>query len=158
MADRQGRRPADAKATGMTLLPIHNIAGLTAIIAGYVAVFSLKGMKLHRKSGIVFVYAMVVLSLTGTVIAAMRNQPASVIGGGLAFYLVITSLLTVRPRDQGFHWVDAGATVIGIAVGTFSIKLGVDAVNSPTGAVHGVPAGMIFLFATVAMVGALGDA
>jgi uncharacterized membrane protein len=142
----------------MTLLPMHIIAGLTALVAGYVAVFSLKGMKLHRKSGIVFVYAMVILSITGALIAAIRNQPANIIGGGLAFYLVTTALLTVRTREKEFRWVDAAATLIGIAVGTFSVKLGVDALNHPTGTIHGVPAGMIFLFATVALLGALGDA
>ena len=48
----------------MSLLPIHTVAGLIAIVAGFVAVFALKGMKLHRKSGMIFVYAMVILSLS----------------------------------------------------------------------------------------------
>jgi uncharacterized membrane protein len=141
----------------MTLLPIHIIAGLIAIVAGFIAVYALKGARLHRKSGMIFVYSMWVLSLTGAVIAAVKHQPASVIGGSLAFYLVTTALLTVRRRDDAFHWTDAGALVVGVAVGVFAIRIGLDARNGVTGTSKGVPAAMLFLFATVALLGALGD-
>ncbi len=141
----------------MTLLPIHIVAGLIAIVAGYVSVFALKGAKLHRKSGMVFVYSMLVLAATGAVMAALKNQPANVIGGSLAFYLVSTGLLTVQRRDQEFHLIDAAATLVGIAVGILSIKFGIDGLNSASGTINGVPPGMIFFFAAVALIGALGD-
>jgi uncharacterized membrane protein len=141
----------------MTLLPIHIIAGSIAIVAGFISVFAVKGLKLHRKSGIIFVYSMLVLSITGAVIAIVKNQPPSVIGGSLALYFVITGLLTVRPRDQRFHWVDAAALVVGVMVGASALKLGFDALHSPTGTMSGVPSVMMFIFATVAMIGALGD-
>lgn len=141
----------------MTLLPIHIGAGLIAIVAGFIAVFALKGARLHRKSGTIFVYAMLVLSLTGAVIAALKHQPASVIGGSLAFYLVTTALLTVRRRDRAFAWIDVGALLIALAVGVFATRVGLDALNSATGTSRGVPAGMLFLFASVAFLGALGD-
>jgi len=80
----------------MSLLPIHIIAGSIAIIAGFISVFSVKGLKLHRKSGMVFVYSMVVLGLSGAVIATLKDQPPNIIGGILAFYMVITAFLTVR--------------------------------------------------------------
>lgn len=57
----------------MTLLPIHIIAGSIAIIAGFISVFAVKGLKLHRKSGMIFVYSMLVLSVTGAVIAVVKN-------------------------------------------------------------------------------------
>ena len=140
----------------MTLLPIHIIAGLIAIVAGFVSVFALKGAKLHRKSGMIFVYAMLILSVTGAVIATLKHQPASVVGGSLAFYMVTTALLTVRPRDQRFHWIDAGLLLLGVTVSGYAGKIGFDAVNS-AGKSDGVPAGMLFLFATVALLAALGD-
>ena len=141
----------------MTLLPIHIIAGSIAIVAGFISVFSVKGLKLHRKSGIVFVYSMIVLSLTGAVIAVIKEQPPSIVGGLLAFYLVITALLTVRARDQSLHLIDAAAAVLAIAIGLFSIKLGLDGLKSGGGNMSGVPSAMLFLFATVALLGALGD-
>lgn len=139
------------------MLPIHIAAGLIAIVAGFISVFALKGATLHRKSGMLFVYAMLVLSLTGAAIAAVKHQPASVIGGSLAFYLVTTALLTVRRRDHAFHWMDAGAVLLAIAVGALAIKVGVDALSSASGSSKGVPAAMLFLFATVALLGAMGD-
>jgi uncharacterized membrane protein len=141
----------------VSLLPVHIIAGSIAIIAGFISVFALKGAKLHRKSGMIFVYSMLVLSITGAVIATLRHQTANIIGGSLAFYMVTTALLTVRPRDRWSRWADAGALVIGAAVGGFAMKSGFDAVNTPSGTLNGVPAGMMFFFATVALLAAVGD-
>ena len=143
--------------TGTFLLPIHIIGGSIAIIAGFISVFAVKGLKLHRKSGMIFVYSMVVLSLTGAVIAILRNQPPNIIGGSLALYMVITAFLTVRPRDDRSRWIDAAAVVVGIMVAAAAIKFGFDAANSATGNMNGVPAGMMFLFGTVATLGVLGD-
>ncbi|HEX3534887.1 MAG TPA: DUF2306 domain-containing protein [Gemmatimonadaceae bacterium] len=141
----------------MVLLPIHIIAGSIAIIAGFISVFSVKGLKLHRKTGIVFVYSMIVLALSGAAIATLRNQPPNIIGGSLAFYMVVTAFLTVRPRDEWSRWVDIGVLVIGITVGAAAIKIGLDAQNSPTGTMSGVPSFMMFLFGGVALLAALGD-
>jgi hypothetical protein len=141
----------------MTLLPVHIIAGSIAIIAGFISVFAVKGLKLHRRSGMVFVYAMVVLSLTATVIATLKHQPPNIIGGSLAFYMVTTALLTVRPRDERSRWIDIGALVVGMGVGAAAIKIGFDALNSPTGTMNGVPYPMMFIFGTVALIAALSD-
>ena len=141
----------------MSLLPVHIIAGSIAIIAGFISVFSVKGLKLHRKSGVVFVYSMVVLALSGAVIATLKDQPPNIIGGVLAFYMVTTAFLTVRPRDERSRWIDLGALVVGATVGAAAIRIGLDALKSPTGTMNGVPSAMLFLFGTVALVAALGD-
>jgi len=141
----------------MMLLPIHIIAGSVAILAGFVSVFALKGAKLHRRSGMVFVYAMLVLALTAGTLAFLKHQPGNVIGSALTFYLVTTALLTVRRRDREFHSIDLAAMLIAAAVGILSIKVGIDGLNSATGTVNGVPPGMIFFFASVALLAALGD-
>jgi hypothetical protein len=143
--------------TGTFLLPIHIIGGSIAIIAGFISVFAVKGLKLHRKSGMIFVYSMMVLSLTGAVIATLRHQPPNIIGGSLAFYMVITAFLTVRPRDQWSRRMDAGALLIGAAVSVLIIKLGFDALNTVTGKMNGVPAGMMLFMGSVAVVATLGD-
>ena len=140
----------------MTLLPVHIVAGLIAIVSGYIAIFAVKGAKLHRKSGVIFVYSMLILAFTGAVLGVLKGQPGNASGGALTFYLVATALLTVR-RDQSFHWIEVTATVVAIAVGTLTLMAGVEALNSPRGRLNGVPFGMIFFMGTVTMLAALGD-
>ena len=52
------------------MLAIHIIAGSLGLIAGYIALYSAKGAPLHRKAGMVFVYAMLTMCFGGVVMAA----------------------------------------------------------------------------------------
>ncbi|HKY53041.1 MAG TPA: hypothetical protein VJM08_01995, partial [Anaerolineales bacterium] len=104
---------------------LHIIGGLIGLTSGALALSSPKGATLHRKSGIIFVYAMLLLSFTGVVIAALLPERISVIAGMLTFYLVITALLTVRRRPQGFDWIVAGAMVFAWIIGLPSIAFAI---------------------------------
>jgi uncharacterized membrane protein len=141
----------------MILLPIHIIAGLIAIAAGFVALYTVKGMKLHRRSGNIFVYSMLILAGTGATIATIRSQPANIIGGLISFYLVTTGVLTLRARDEKFHWVDAASLLAAIALAVFSTRLAFQIARSPTGTMNGVPPAPLFAFAAVATLAAAGD-
>jgi uncharacterized membrane protein len=141
----------------MILLPIHIISGLIAIGSGFIAAFVVKGMKVHRRSGMVFVYSMLTLSLSGAAIATIRSQPANIIGGLISFYLVITGFLTVRPRADGFPWVDSVAMALGILVAFLSIRLGLTVYHSPSGKINGVPSAPLFVFGAVGLLAVGGD-
>lgn len=104
------------------MLPLHVIGGVIAIASGFLALFVVKGAGLHRKSGTVFVYAMLVMSLSGAVVAVGRPGTAMNIPAGLiTAYLVITSLLTVRPPSAGLRRAERGAMVAAFALGLSSI-------------------------------------
>ena len=141
----------------MILLPIHIIAGLIAIAAGFVALYTVKGMKRHRKSGTVFVYAMLVLAGTGATIAAIKSQPANVMGGLMSIYLVTTGVLTLRARDGAMRVIDAASLAAAIALAFLSTRLAFEIARSPTGTMNGVPPAPLFAFAAVATLGAIGD-
>lgn len=141
----------------MSLLPIHIIAGSIAIVAGFISVFALKGAKLHRKSGMIFVYSMTVLSITGAVIAIIRNQPSNVVGGSVAFYMVTTAVLTVHQRSRWSRLIDAGALLGGAAVFGFALTIGLAGLKTAAGTLDGVPGGMMFFFAGIVLIAALGD-
>lgn len=79
----------------------------------------------------IFVYAMLFMSSSGAVMAVLKPQRLSVIAGVLTFYLVITALLTVRRRVVGFHWIDLGAMLVALTVGTASVRLGFKAWTVP---------------------------
>ena len=89
------------------------VAGL-GLLVGYIALFSVKGLKLHRESGVLFVYAMVVMAGLGALIAVVQGGEASVIGGLLAGYLVITALTTVRPPEANPRWLAVGAMLLAL--------------------------------------------
>ena len=141
----------------MNLLPLHIAAGAVAIAAGAVALYSLKGSSLHRKCGMVFVYAMVLMTLTALVMAVLAGVRFSAMQALLTFYLVTTALLTLRQRIQKFSLVNLGAMILALSVGVYDVVLGLEASASPKGAVDDVPAAMIFIFGGFALLGAMGD-
>jgi uncharacterized membrane protein len=98
------------------LILLHIAAGLTAIAAGAVALMAPKGATLHRRSGTVFVCAMLFMSASGAGIAVFRAQPVNIVAGSFTFYLVTTAWLTVR-RPAGARWLDLGALLLALAVG-----------------------------------------
>jgi len=139
------------------LLPIHILAGLTSLTAGFIALYALKGARLHKKSGIVFVYAMLIMAAAGAWIAVLKSQPANVAGGIITLYLVTTGLTTLRARDGRSRSIDAFAMLIALGISVFSLQVALDAVRSPTGTINGVPPQPMFMFAIVALLAAAGD-
>lgn len=138
----------------MTLLPIHIIGGVLALVFGYVALYAAKGGTLHRKSGMLFVYAMVTLSLSGAVMEALNKSMTSVnvVAGLMTFYFVTTALRTVRPRLQALSWIDGAAVMFALAVSVLAFKAGFELVKS------GRPeAGPSFIFGVVGLLAAAGD-
>jgi len=136
---------------------LHIGAGLIGLVSGAVALYALKGANLHRKSGMIFVYAMLFMSSTGAVMAALKPQRLSLIAGVLTFYLVVTALLTVRRRVVGFHWIDLGAMLVALTAGIAGIRLGSEALASATGKIDGLPATPAFVLGAVALLAALLD-
>jgi hypothetical protein len=141
----------------MILLPIHIIAGLIGLAAGAVALLTRKGAKLHRQSGMIFVYSMLTMSATGAVMAALHFDRVTTIAGGLTFYLVTTALLTVRRPPIKLQWIEPVAMLVGLTVGIASISLGVEALNNGTGTIDTYPAELVFIFGIVALLAAFGD-
>jgi len=135
---------------------LHIVAGSTALASGAVALYALKGAMLHRKSGMLFVLAMLVMSASGAVMAVLKPEMLSVIAGVLTFYLVITALLTVR-RPAGSRWIDFGAMLVALTIGIAGIYFGFEALNSPTGTKDGFPAPPYFIFGAVALLAGLLD-
>lgn len=138
---------------------IHIIAGLLALIAGAVALYAAKGSTLHRKSGMIFVIAMLVLTSTAVVMAAFLSpNRVNVVAGVLTFYLVCTALLTVRRPVGQTRRLVTGFMLLALAGSAYAFFLGFDALNTADGKVDKVPAPAIFMFAIVGLAGALLDA
>ena len=134
------------------ILPAHIVAGGLALVFGYVALFSRKGATLHRRSGTVFVFAMVAMSLSGAAIAAVNASPVSVVAGLLTFYFVVTALLTVRRRPHESHWIDRAAALVALTISVLAFKTGFEL--SSGGRPETAP---MFIFGVMGLLAASGD-
>jgi len=141
------------------MLIIHIVAGLLALAAGALALAATKGSPLHRRSGLVFAAAMLVMTSSAVVVAAfLRPNPGNVVAGTLTFYLVATGVLTVwRPLPHARGWA-AGLMLMGFAAGGVAFALARVAAAQPNGALDGIPAAPIYLFGIVGISAALLDA
>jgi uncharacterized membrane protein len=134
------------------VLPAHIAAGALALVFGYLALYAAKGATLHRKSGLLFVGAMVVMSLSGALIAALSSSSVSVVAGLLTFYFVTTALLTVRPRSEQSHRLDVGAMLVALTVSILAFRIGFELAGS--GRPETAP---MFIFGIVGVLAAIGD-
>jgi uncharacterized membrane protein len=137
---------------------VHITAGSLALLAGYVALYASKGATLHRKSGMIFVYAMLTMSLGGLTIATVRGvAPAINIPVGLlTAYLVITSLTTIRPLPAGSGWLAIGGMLVACGIFLTDLTFGIQGLANG-GKRDGIPVFPFFMFALVALLGAVGD-
>lgn len=140
------------------LLPIHIAAGGLAIVLGAVALSVKKGGTIHRRVGLLFVYAMVVLGTTASLLG-FRKSPTdgNVFGGLMTGYFVVTALMTVRPVSPWTRRINVAMLPVAVGLALIDIAGGVKAFNSPRGLLNGVPFPMLFFIATVMIVAATGD-
>lgn len=141
----------------MSLVIVHIVAGFSAVIAGVVALFVMKGGGLHRTAGSVFVWSIVVMGTLGAIIAASRLdvpvQRINIVAGLFVAYLATTSLLTVRPLDRPWIDVIAACIAFGVAAGAFVMAL--VALAQPR--VSWFPAVPATIFGSIALLAAAGD-
>ena len=135
----------------------HFIAGLIGLASGVVALAVLKGGPLHRKSGMIFAYAMLLVAVSGIVMATVRSQKLNLLGGLLTFYMVTTAVARVRRRVQQFHWAAIGALLLAVTIGVLGITFGIEASNSASGRIDGLPPAPAFMFGAVLLLAAMGD-
>jgi hypothetical protein len=139
------------------VIAVHVAAGGVALVAGFIALFAAKGAPVHRKTGIVFVYAMIVMGLLGAAVAAAEATEISVVAGLVCAYLVVTGMATVRPPASGARLLNVGAMLWGLTLGTASLTLGVWSLVFASGRIDGLPAQVAVMFGTVALLGGLSD-
>ena len=140
---------------------IHIIAGCLGLLGGYVALYSAKGGTVHRRSGMLFVYAMLVMAVAGMTIALVRDKAPDINlpAGLITSYMLFTSLMTVRPPAIGAdrrRWLDVGAMLVALGVGVTMLAFGIEAIANG-GKRNGFPAFPYLLFATFGLLGVAGD-
>src|SRR5882724_5845466 len=140
------------------VLSIHIAAGGLAIVLGAMALLVKKGGTIHRRSGLLFVYAMLVLGTTAALLGFRKSATdGNVIGGLMTVYFIGTALTTVRPVSAWTRSSNIAAVTVAVGLALVDIAGGVKAFNSPRGLLNGVPFVMHFFIAGVMILAATGD-
>ena len=138
------------------LLYLHIAGGYVAVIAGYAALFSKKGGWLHRRAGLVFVGAILLMGL-GAAYVGLAKDLITWTGGITTPYFVITALTTVRRKGEPNRVLDAALMLIPIGFGLNAIRGGITVWPMPGRQFQGVPAIMMFISGGLLLMAAAGD-
>ncbi|MDX2179493.1 MAG: DUF2306 domain-containing protein [Bryobacteraceae bacterium] len=139
------------------LLPVHVAAGGLAMVFGFTALFAKKGGTIHRRAGLSFVCSMLVMAATAAILGVRAGQTGNVFAALMTMYFVITAFATVRPESPWSRRLIAAAVPVALAVALADIAGGVEAFNSPRGALKGVPFQMFFFLASILILAAICD-
>jgi uncharacterized membrane protein len=142
------------------LLTVHIIAGSLGILSGFLALGVAKGGTLHRRSGRVFVYAMITMALVGAFIAGVWRVATfgNVPIGIFTAYLVATSLSSVRPPDEvRARRMDMTLMIVVLVIVVSLVTAGFIAAASPTKRLSTFPPAPFFVFGTLAFIAWAGD-
>jgi uncharacterized membrane protein len=143
------------------VLIIHIAAGAMAVILGAIALIARKGSDVHRRIGMAFVYAMVTMGTSASILELLkapgRRAPANMVAAFMTIYFVVSAVVTVRPPSPRTRWITVGGFVIATTVAIILLTQGVRAYNTPRGFLGGVPFFMFFFLATILLLGAAGD-
>jgi hypothetical protein len=139
-------------------LLIHVGTGSLGFLSGAVALTARKGDTLHRVAGTVFFLAMLTTAASASILALGIHQNGNAVGGIFTFYLVATAWATVRRTSEGIGIFDFAGVAVAAAAAAAEVGFGLQAVNSPTGQLDGLPPPPYFLIGMVAALAALSDA
>ena len=135
----------------------HIAAGGVSIIAGFIALYASKGAPLHRRAGLVFVYAMLGMVAAGMALTIVRQAaPALNLSAGLlTAVLVVTALTALRPRTSVTRGVEWAGTAGALVVAASNLFFGYEAIVGVGR--DGMPAFPFFMFGVVASLAVVGD-
>ena len=97
-----------------SILILHVAAGTTALLVGLVPMCSQKGSKLHNRTGLVYVWCMIIVAITALLVCVLK--PFSTFRlfltgiAVLSFYLCMTGWRITKQKKSGPAWTDKTLT------------------------------------------------
>ena len=128
---------------------IHIAGGSVALLAGAAALSLRKGSRPHALAGYWFFAGMLVLTATGSLIAAFASERGTTLIGILTFYLVATAWMAARHRDGRAGRFELAGFFIALACAGVMASFGLMASASPTGRLDSLPAAAHYPFAAL---------
>lgn len=139
------------------LLPVHILAGSIALLSGFGALALRKGSRNHALAGSWFFGSMLVMTLTGAAVAALKPERGTAVIGIFTAYLVATSWAAARRRSGEAERFELYGLVAAIGCALAMASFSAIGFVSANGRVDSLPAGVHIPFAVVATLAAALD-
>ncbi|WP_125778953.1 hypothetical protein [Pseudoalteromonas rubra] len=140
----------------MTMLA-HIITGTLAIVAGVIALTVAKGKSLHASAGTWFVYTMLIMAISGTLIALFQPMIITAIAGIFTTYLVLSAWLAVKTKPNTRGKFDYVMPVCSLLIILACLYFSGQAGTSQAEIKHGISAYDYYFFVLLAGLSFLGD-
>lgn len=95
---------------------LHVVFGTIALLSGVISIAVKKGGKLHRRAGNTYVVTMLVMAISGLLLALKVPVWITVMAGSMTTYLVASAWLTVRRPDDRQVWLERAVFLLGVTV------------------------------------------
>jgi len=139
------------------LVHLHIIMGAFALISGITAFSVQKGASLHKKSGLIFVVTMLIMSSTGAFLAALNGEKLNIVAGCLTFYLVATAYLVVHPFKNNDRFYNTLLMVFGLMVGVSGMIVATSILDDGGTKIDGQPTQVLVVFSAIALLASASD-
>ena len=139
------------------LVYLHILMGAFALISGIIAFSAQKGASLHKKSGLIFVITMLIMSSTGAFLAAVNGEKLNIVAGCLTFYLVASAFLVVHPFKKGDRLYNTLLMVFGLIVGVSGMIVAASILNDGGTTIDGQPTQVLVVFSAIALLASVSD-
>lgn len=141
------------------LLYLHIAGGSVGIVSGAVALLARKGEQVHRMAGKLFFFSMLIMATIGAGASPFLPVPqmANVAAGTLTLYLVASSWVTIRRKDNSIGRFEKGGLAVALAVTAAGVVFILLAGNSPTGTIGNTPPQAFYVFVLVGAIAVAGD-
>lgn len=120
----------------VTLLILHIVTGITALLVGLIPMFSKKGSRLHNRAGLIYVYCMITVAISALLLCAL--QPFKMMRlflTGIAmfsFYLSMTGWRATKQKKAGPTTGDRMLTYLTLLVSVAMVSFGIYLMSQPT--------------------------
>lgn len=135
-------------------LATHIGSGVAAVLAGATALLLPKGHASHGVAGRVFVVAMLLIGVSGPLIAKSHIAMLTSI---LAAYFVATAWRSIRRTADGSNRFEIAALIVALGIAACCVAFGRQAAENAKRTLDGFPASFHYVFAGIALTAAVLD-
>ncbi|HEY2883957.1 MAG TPA: hypothetical protein VGJ08_01935 [Rhizomicrobium sp.] len=138
---------------------LHIGGGTVGILSGSAAAVVMKGERLHRLFGTIFVVSMLTMAGAAIFVALVIPEKPNVLAGLFAFYLVASAWMTVKRREGTIGRLERGAALFACGATLTALMFGAQALSDPKSPLNAsAPSPIVFfIFAFISALAAALD-